>query len=117
MKKGIAILLLTCAMGICMAIGIFIGRNNRDEYHPVPHKVTGESQQVSEQKDDFRIDINTAGESLLISLPGIGQKLAARIINYRVENGPFESIYELLEVEGIGEMKLRQLEAYIKVGG
>lgn len=117
MKKGIAILLLTCVMGICMAIGIFIGRNNRDKYYPIPYKVPGDSQQVSELKDDFRIDINTAGESLLISLPGIGQELAGRIVNYRTDNGPFESIDELLQIEGIGEKKLQQLESYIKVGG
>ena len=117
MKKGISILLLICALGISMAIGIFIGRTSREEYHPMPHKVSVESQQIPAHSEDFLIDINTAEESLLMDLPGIGQELADRIIAYRTENGPFESTDELLKIEGIGEKKLQQLETYIKVGG
>ena len=117
MKKGISILLLICALGISMAIGIFIGRTNREEYHPIPHKTSIESQQLQDPSEDFLVDINTAEASLLMDLPGIGQELADRIIAYRTENGPFESTDELLQIEGIGEKKLQQLEIYIKVGG
>ena len=117
MKKGICILLLTCAMGICMAIGIFIGRNSREEYYPMPQKTTTRVQETQEAIVDYKVNINTASTSQLMDLPGIGQELAQRIILYRTENGPFETIEGLLEIEGIGEKKLQQLEDYIKVGG
>ena len=48
-----------------------------------------------------RVNINTADAWLLEALPGIGEVLAARIIEHRTEHGPFESIEELKEVQGI----------------
>ena len=62
------------------------------------------------------IDINAAGIEELDQLPGIGEVLAGRIIAYREANGPFESTEELLEVSGIGEAKLAELEGWITVG-
>jgi len=47
------------------------------------------------------VDLNAAGESELEALPGIGSALAARIVAYRDENGPFSSIDELADVSGI----------------
>ena len=117
MKKGIWITLFICAMGMCLAVGIFIGRNHRDEYHPIPDLAITDSRQTQIIEKEYRVNINTAELSLLMDLPGIGQELAERIIDYRTQNGPFESIDELLKIDGIGEKKLRQLETYIKVGG
>jgi competence protein ComEA len=117
MKKGISILLLICALGISMAIGIFIGRTNREEYHPMPHKVSIESQQVPAHSEAFLIDINTAEANLLMDLPGIGQELADRIIAYRTENGPFATIEDLTKVQGIGDKRIEQLRPLITVGG
>ena len=49
-----------------------------------------------------RIDINTAEAWLLEALPGIGEVLAQRIIDYRTVNGPFQEVEDLMNVEGIG---------------
>ena len=67
--------------------------------------------------EDGKININTATLSDLIQLPGIGEKLAANIITYRENNGPFESVNELIQVEGIGSKKLSILTEYLTVTG
>lgn len=51
------------------------------------------------------VNINSAGKEALMSLPGIGEALAERIIAYRQENGPFVAKDALMDVPGIGEGK------------
>ena len=48
------------------------------------------------------VNINTADAKLLTELPGIGPALAARIVEYREQNGPFPTTAHLMKVEGIG---------------
>jgi len=62
-----------------------------------------------------RININTAEPWLLDALPGIGETLAQRIIDYRNENGSFMSIDEIKNVSGIGESTFNKIKAKIKV--
>lgn len=49
------------------------------------------------------VDLNTATEEELMLLPGIGETLAGRIVEYRQEHGPFSSVDDLLAIPGIGE--------------
>ncbi|MFJ4225388.1 helix-hairpin-helix domain-containing protein [Microbacterium sp. NPDC089695] len=56
--------------------------------------------------DDGLIDLNTADQAALETLPRIGPALAERIIAWRDENGPFRSVDDLLGVPGIGEKLL-----------
>ena len=49
-----------------------------------------------------RININTAEAWLLEALPGIGEALAQKIIDYRTANGPFQQVEDLMNVDGIG---------------
>ncbi|MBE6962319.1 MAG: helix-hairpin-helix domain-containing protein [Ruminococcaceae bacterium] len=67
--------------------------------------------------DAGRININTAPVELLKELPGIGDTLAARIIEYREAHGPFAVPEEIMEVKGIGEKTYRNLEEMITVEG
>ncbi len=62
-----------------------------------------------------RININTAESWLLDALPGIGEATAEAIIEYRAENGPFETIGELKEIQGIGDSTFTKLENKITV--
>ncbi len=65
-----------------------------------------------------RVDINTAEHWELQALHGIGEKLAQDIIEYRRENGRFETVDELAEVAGIGAKTLNRLRPYLMpVGG
>lgn len=61
------------------------------------------------------ININTAGLEELQLLPGIGPVLAARIIEYRIESGPFEAPDSLINVRGIGETKLNRILSIITI--
>lgn len=61
------------------------------------------------------ININTAPVELLTELPGIGSKLAERIVSHRESNGPFRYKSQLLEVSGIGAGTYRGLEDLITV--
>ena len=62
------------------------------------------------------IDINTADVYDLQRLPGIGEVRAQAIVAYREEHGPFSSVDELDNVEGIGEGILSGLRDYASVG-
>ena len=62
-----------------------------------------------------KINLNTATLAELDSLPGIGPVLAQRIIDYRETHGPFQSVEELLNVEGIGPSLLEKIRDRIEV--
>ena len=61
------------------------------------------------------LDLNAATPEELAQLPGIGEELARRIVEYRESSGPFETAEQLMEVPGIGEGKFAALEGRITV--
>jgi competence protein ComEA len=62
------------------------------------------------------VNINTASATEIATLPGVGAKMAARIIEYRQKNGPFKKIEELMNVPGIGEKNFLKLKPQLAVG-
>ncbi|MCL4498775.1 MAG: helix-hairpin-helix domain-containing protein [Chloroflexi bacterium] len=61
------------------------------------------------------INLNTAGALDLDKLPGVGEVLAKRIVDYRMANGGFKRIEELQRVEGIGAKKFGDLKDKVTV--
>jgi len=61
------------------------------------------------------VDINTADTAALESVPGIGKSLSQRIIAFREKNGPFQSVDDLLKVQGVGEKSIQKLRPYLTV--
>ena len=59
------------------------------------------------------ININTASQSELETLPGVGPSTALKIIDYRSKNGNFKKIEDIMNVPGIGESKFNNLKDYI----
>lgn len=67
-------------------------------------------------KSQSYIDLNLAEKEELMTLPGVGEKTADKIIAYR-EAQPFEKVEDLLKVSGFGKKKMEALKGLIAVGG
>ena len=61
------------------------------------------------------VNLNTATASQIATMPGVGEKAAARIIEYRDKNGGFKKPEELMNVKGIGEKSFLKLKALVTV--
>ena len=65
---------------------------------------------------ETKVFLNSATVQQLATLPGVGEKLAGRIIEYRQKAGGFKSTQELMNVRGIGEKNFLKMQPYISVG-
>ncbi len=64
-----------------------------------------------------KVNVNTAGAEDLALLPRVGPAVAQRILEYREENGKFESIEDLMLVRGIGEKTFELIAPYASLSG
>ena len=107
--------LLAGALCLCLLLGFFLGSLRarlRSEGAAVVARAPAEEARYS--ASDL-VDINTADEELLQTLPGIGPALAERIVAYREANGGFRYLYELTNVKGIGSRTFEALQELITV--
>lgn len=127
-KPGISPLLVITILFAVFSAGFFLGRNqNRNtvsvslpaEFMTVPSVTTDPERAETEETRviSFPISINDADKESLMALPGIGEVLAQRILDYRDENGAFSAPEELLNVEGIGKKRLEEILDLITIGG
>ncbi|WP_440111262.1 ComEA family DNA-binding protein [Paenibacillus sp. QZ-Y1] len=69
----------------------------------------------AEASDNGKIDVNTATASKLTELPGIGEKKAQAIVDYRNAHGPFTRVSDLTKVKGIGTKMLEKMAPYVQI--
>ena len=124
MKKASLVIVTLTLLSCAFAAGFFLGRNTgRNTISISSAPTTKPTFSTQPQTTDavvteaYPIDINTATVEELITLPGIGEVLARRIVAYREANGPFESVAQLCNVEGIADKKLENILDYITIGG
>ena len=131
MKKTSLILLMVFLVAVSFLAGLFTGRNlNRSPIRVSQNNFTTPSvsgttangtgtsdSDLNAPPSDQLININTASALELATLPGIGDVIAQRIVDYRTEHGAFKTVGELTEVEGIGEKRLETLLDIITTGG
>lgn len=69
----------------------------------------------SESSSDGRVNLNTADEALLCTLPGIGESKAKSILAYREENGYFQNTEDIMMIPGIKEAAYEKIKDLVKV--
>jgi competence protein ComEA len=62
----------------------------------------------------FPLDLNSARVEDLMELPGIGEKLAQRLVEYRRSHSGFRSVEEMRKVRGIGEKRMKRLRPLVR---
>jgi competence ComEA-like helix-hairpin-helix protein len=63
-----------------------------------------------------KVNLNSASVEQLATLPGVGEKLAARIVEYRQKSGGFKALQELMNVKGVGEKNFQRIETHLTLG-
>lgn len=75
--------------------------------------IDSQTDKVQGTKESGKININTGDANLLGTLPGIGEAKAEAIIKYRTEHGKFQSIEEIMQIEGIKEGLFQKIKDQI----
>ena len=119
-KYGIFCLVLILCICLAFTAGLFLGRNlnpSKIQIFDAPVPESSSDVPPSSSVSGGLLDLNTATASQLEVLPQIGPVLAQRIIDFRDANGPFTSVSDLLQVDGIGVSRLNILLQYVTVEG
>lgn len=114
-KEGrIFYIILTIYLVVCIAL--YAAKELGRQTVTVEASLLTSAQAVEVISDKILVNINTASLEELMTLDGIGEKTALKIIEYRENNNGFLNVDELIEVSGIGEAKLEKLRDSVTVG-
>lgn len=96
---------------MCSVMALVIGLAlSASAQSPAPAKDTKAAKPV------VMVNLNTATTAELEALPGIGARVAERIVEYRKQKGSFKKIEEIMNVQGIGEKSFLKLRPQLSVG-
>ncbi|MBQ4641358.1 MAG: helix-hairpin-helix domain-containing protein [Oscillospiraceae bacterium] len=115
MKNSQRIFVYVTAIFLCVIFGVFIGRRSAKVYIPLDNPTADTAENTVPSNDAGKIDLNTATLQQLQLLPGVGQTIAQRILDYRESAGRFDNIEQIMDVKGIGENTFEAMKSYIKV--
>ena len=122
--KNVNLLLIALAAAfLFFAAGFCVGRQQTGGDLRVITKqqpaveASSSTEESTTAQPSAKLDLNTATVEELVTLPGIGEVLAERIVAYRELHGGFSSIDELSQVEGIGEKRVEAIQDYVTLGG
>jgi comEA protein len=82
-----------------------------------PHRRHEGVKRKSKKPEDLkglRVNLNTATAQQLQQLPGVGEKMAQRILTYRQQHGSFQALEDLDAVKGLGPKKLEKMRPYVR---
>lgn len=118
----LSILACVCLILCAFLCGIYIGRSMsigdiRTEVLFSDPAVSDATSASAAPTIPEKVNINTADLATLMTLDGIGQVYAQRIIDYRNEHGPFADIADITNVPGIGTKRFEAIMDKITVGG
>ena len=116
MKNAAAILIVLTVGFTAFISGFFFGRVTDKPKVVYSHQYSA-TEDSGDSFIDSKLNINSASQEELMLLPGIGETLAKRIVEYREKIGTFTSLDQLLEVSGIGTVKLNAIIEYLTLGG
>ena len=113
-QEKIILMFLTLVFATGLGINIYKKSRHNLKLRVQPYKINA----LREESDQFIaqqkfININSLKIAELTRLPGVGEKLAARIMEYHRMHGPFRSKEELMQVKGIAEKKFEQIKDLI----
>lgn len=97
-------------------------KETKNDTNTTEELLTTSSGGVEEEKEEeknteknIKVNINTATQTQLETLPGIGPSTAMKVINYRKEKGKFRNIEDIKQVSGIGDSKYNKIKDLIVV--
>lgn len=92
-----------------------IKKDNKNNMSKNTTETTKKENTMTQNIQNTKININTATQTELETLPGIGPSTALKIVNYRKEKGKFKNIQDIKNVNGIGDSKFNKIKDLIKI--